>query len=638
MALISLEKICIAFGDKPLLDHVDLQLEPGQRLCLIGRNGEGKSTLLKVLAGTVLPDDGRIWRKPGLRLAALAQALPRSENRSAFEVVADGLAVGRAAVEEYEKISHELQHAPDGTGMQRLTELFHIIDAADAWHWRQRVEKTLTQVAVLPDLAVNKLSGGLQRRVLLAQALVCDPEVLLLDEPTNHLDIENIRWLEETLFSFRGALLFITHDRTFLRRLATEIAELDRGILRLYPGNFASYQTRKEQELGAEAQENALFDKRLAEEERWIRQGIKARRTRNEGRVRALEKMRDQRTQRRERQKTANIQVDGGALSGKLVAELENVSYQIGDKTIIKNFTAQIMRGDKIGLIGPNGVGKTTLLKLVLGELQPTAGRIHLGTKLEVAHFDQLRVQLDPEKTVVDSLDHGSDQITINGKSRHIMGYLQDFLFSPQRARSPVRSLSGGECNRLLLAKLFLKTANILVLDEPTNDLDVETLELLEELLLEFAGTVLIVSHDRQFLDNVVTSTWVFSGAGKVEEFVGGYSDWQRQIAERGTNPSGTAEVRFEALSKASTQQDQTPVQGLLSKRKKLSFKDQRELDLLPIRIEALEQEKKALEQQVNAPQFYRGKPDLIKQTLDKVAALDTELNTAYRRWQELDQ
>ena len=511
--------------------------------------------------------------------------------------------------------------------VQRLAELQHALEAGDGWRLEQKVETVITRLSLPADAPMSSLSGGLRRRVLLARALVSEPDLLLLDEPTNHLDIEAITWMEEFLLGFNGALLFITHDRTFLRRLATRIIELDRGHLTSWPGDYDNYLRRREERLNAEAKENARFDKKLAEEEAWIRQGIKARRTRNEGRVRALKGMREERAQRRALQGKARLAVDAGDISGKLVAEVEHVSYSWDARPVVKDFSTRILRGDRIGVIGPNGAGKTTLLRLLLGDLQPDSGSVRLGSKLEVAYFDQQRAQLDLEKTVLDNLDQGREMVTVNGRTRHAISYLKDFLFLPDRVKQPVKVLSGGERNRLLLARLFLQPANLLVLDEPTNDLDAETLDLLEDLLLEYDGTLLLVSHDRAFLDHVVTSTLVFEGDGQVGEYVGGYEDWLRQRPK----PQAQA-ARAEAKPTAPAKQNKPG-----ATRKKLSYKDQRELETLPARIEALESEQAELQALVSSPEFYQGDGETVKQTLARLEQVGEELEIAYGRWETLE-
>lgn len=524
MTLLRLEQLQLAYGTQVLLNRADLTVEKGERLALVGRNGTGKSTLLKLVAGDIQADDGSVWRAPGLKIGVLAQELPESSGMTIFDMVAQGLPEAGELLSEYDHLIND----PD-PDMDRMATLQTRLEAIDGWSFHQRIDTVLTRLGLPPAAEMSSLSGGWRRRVALARALVSEPDLLLLDEPTNHLDLDTIAWLEEQLLAFNGAVLLITHDRAFLSKLATNILELDRGQLGRYPGKYEEYQARKQHELEVEARENAEFDKKLAQEEAWIRQGVKARRTRNEGRVRALEAMRNERSQRRERQGTANLTVDRGERTGKRVVELKGVTQRFGDDVILSNVNLEVMRGDRIGFLGRNGAGKTTLLKILLGELEPTEGSAQLGTNLKVAYFDQLRAGLELEKTVYDNVAQGSDRVSVGGKDRHVMSYLQDFLFTPERVRQPVKALSGGESNRLLLAKLFTQPANVLVLDEPTNDLDMETLELLEELLLDFDGTLLLVSHDRTFMDNVVTSMLAFEGEGKVREYVGGYTDWIRQ-------------------------------------------------------------------------------------------------------------
>ena len=631
MTLLKFTDVSLAYGATPLLEGVSWQIAKGERVCIIGRNGTGKSSLLQLAKGTQSPDDGEIWRAPGLKIGELPQELPRADERSVFDVVAEGLAGVGDLLARYHHLSQNIQGDAD------LTELMHVqqdIEAKDGWRLQQLVDSTLSRLNLPADKTLAELSGGWRRRVLLAQALVAEPDLLLLDEPTNHLDIGAIAWLEEALLGFNGAVLFITHDRAFLQSLATRILELDRGHLIDWNGDYASFLVHKEQQLAAEESANALFDKRLAQEEVWIRQGIKARRTRNEGRVRALKAMRAERSERRERQGKASLQLDAAEKSGKQVIVAEHVSFaHPGGKAQVKDFSLVLQRGDRIGLLGANGTGKTTLLKLLLGELQPQSGSIEAGTKLEVAYFDQLRLQLDPEKTVIDNLSEGRDFITVDGQSRHVLSYLGDFLFSPQRARTPVKALSGGERARLLLAKLFSKPANLLVLDEPTNDLDVETLELLEEVLLGFQGTVLMVSHDRAFLDNVVTSTLVFEGEGRVREYVGGYQDWLRQ----GGSPRL---LGVEEKGKAQKMEEPAPAPvaaPVAAPRRKLSYKEQRELEALPGQIEALEEEQAALEQETAAPIFYQRPAEETRAALARLESLQHELDVLLERWAELD-
>ncbi len=627
MSLIRLERVSLAFGHWPLLDHVDLVIEPGERVCLVGRNGTGKSTLMHVLRGAVMPDDGSVWRKSGLRVAYLAQDLPLDEARSVFEVVTDGLEELGAVMVAYHQALKALETDHSEAAMTALSRAQQKLDAGDGWRLEQRVEEVISRLGLPPDASLAGLSGGLKRRVLLAQALVLEPDLLLLDEPTNHLDIDGIQWLEEFLRGWNGSLLFITHDRAFLQALATRIVELDRGRLTSWPGDYASYLARREERLAVEAEHDAKFDKKLAQEEAWIRQGIKARRTRNEGRVRNLQALREQRRQRRQRQGTARLEMSRADASGKLVVEVENATVGYGGVPVIRDFSCKILRGDRIGIIGPNGAGKSTLLRLLLGELQPQSGTVKLGTKLKIAYFDQQRAQLDPDASVIDNLDLGGDMVSINGREKHVMGYLQDFLFPPQRARSPVSSLSGGERNRLLLARLFTRPANLLVMDEPTNDLDVETLELLEELLAEYPGTLLLVSHDRAFVDNVVTSTLVFEGDGRVNEYVGGYNDWLRQRRPAAVKtPSAKAESKAPA---AATRKKPA---------KKLSYKEQRELEQLPARIEALEAEQSALQERLNEPGFYQQAQAEIGKVLARLEVLEAELATGYERWEALEE
>ncbi|MFM9271812.1 ATP-binding cassette domain-containing protein [Halomonas elongata] len=640
MTLLRLERLQLAYGPQVLLDGADLVLEKGERLALVGRNGTGKSTLLKLVAGEITPDGGDIWRAPGLKIGVLAQELPDASGATIFDVVAQGLPEAGELLSEY----HHLVQADD-PDMSRMAQLQSRLESIDGWSFHQRIDVVLTRLGLPEDAEMAGLSGGWRRRVALARALVAEPDLLLLDEPTNHLDLDTIAWLEEQLAAFNGAVLFITHDRAFLSRLATAILELDRGRLGRYPGDYAKYQEQKTHELEVEARENAEFDKKLAQEEAWIRQGIKARRTRNEGRVRALEQMRRERGERRERQGRANLAVESGERSGKRVVELKKVTQRFGDEKVIDDFSIEIQRGDRIGFIGRNGAGKTTLLKILLGELEPSEGSVRVGTKLQVAYFDQLRAGLEPEKTVYDNVAQGSDRVQVGGRDRHVMSYLQDFLFTPERARQPVKALSGGESNRLLLARLFTQPANVLVLDEPTNDLDVETLELLEELLLNFEGTLLLVSHDRAFMDNVVTSVLAFEGEGKVREYVGGYSDWVRQGGKLPPAPwEGAARQRAEPVAEAEPGGSRKAPEGASTagtspapKRAKLSYKLQRELDGLPAEIERLEGEVAEFERQVGDPAFYQQEPDTVTATLQALSDKQAELDAAMERWMELE-
>ncbi len=623
MPLLRFESVSIAYGLEALLDHASLQIEAGERVCLIGRNGAGKSTLLKIAEGSVAPDAGEVWRQPALRIAQLAQELLVSETASVFDVVAGGLPEIGALLAEYHHVSHEVGRAASRLG--RMEQLQHEIELHDGWRLHERVDNVLRAHRLSADALVAELSGGFRRRVALARALVGEPDLLLLDEPTNHLDVEVIEWLEDTLLDFRGGVLFVTHDRALLTRLATRILELDRGALSSWPGDYPSFLARKAAALEQEARHDALFDKKLAQEEAWIRRGIRARRTRNEGRVRELVAMREERRRRREVQGRAQFSVEEAEASGKLVIEAERVSFGWNGEAVVSDFSLRIRRGDRIGLIGPNGVGKTTLLKLLLGELAPDAGRVRLGPRLEVAYFDQLRMQLAPLKTVSENIAEGSDYFELGGERRHVIGYLGDFLFSAERARAPVATLSGGERNRLLLARLFAQPANLLVLDEPTNDLDIETLELLEERLLEFGGTILLVSHDRTFLDNVVTSTLAFEGDGRVFEYVGGYTDWlrQRRTPAPTTTPTGSLPAPVAARATAAATE--------------LSFKERRELEELPARIEALERLQRELGAEVSQPEFYERSAAERAPVEARLAALPAELEEAYARWASLE-
>ncbi|MFK5913437.1 MAG: ATP-binding cassette domain-containing protein [Woeseiaceae bacterium] len=628
MPLMKLESASLAYGHVPLLDKLDLQIDIGERVCLIGRNGAGKSTLMRVMQGKAELDDGALWKKPDLRVACLEQEVPQLDDLTVYDVVAGGLDHMGKVIADYHHVLHEMETNFTDKLNNKLARLQDEIDNNDGWNLEQRITTVITKLDLPEDAEMGSLSGGYKRRVMLARALVIDPEVLLLDEPTNHLDVAAIQWMEDFLLNFNGAVLFITHDRTFLKNLATRIVELDRGKITSWPGNYATYLINKEERAIIEEQQNALFDKKLAQEEVWIRQGIKARRTRNEGRVRALEQLRRERSGRLDKAGNVKLQVDKGESSGKIVAEAEGISKSFGDKILLKPLTTKIMRGDRIGVLGPNGVGKSTLLKILLGELEPDTGTVKLGTKLSVAYFDQQRATLDPEKTVADNLNFGSDTITINGKSRHVMSYLQDFLFPPERVRSPVKSLSGGERNRLLLARLFIQPANLLVLDEPTNDLDVETLELLEELLCNYEGTLIIVSHDRTFLDNVVSSTLAFDGDGIVNEYVGGYDDWLRQSKER-------KNLGQKVTKKKTEKKTDKPKE---SKKKKLSYKDQFELDTLPQKIESLEIEQSAIQEKIAEPDFYQEDKKIVDKELDRLKEVESELETTYARWEELSE
>ena len=625
MSLIRFEDVSLDFGDQTILREANLSIESGERVCLIGRNGAGKSTTFKLITGEIDCDQGDIVQKSGLVVSQLEQSLPQAANLPVREVVKSGLIGIQALLDEYDARSRQ---DLDKVGLRELEELHARIDAHGGWHIEQRVETTISELELPVDKKMSELSGGWRRRVALARALVQKPDLLLLDEPTNHLDIVTITWLENVVRSYDGAVLFITHDRAFLQKLATRIIEIDRGKLKSWPGDFRNYLRRKDEELHAEARENTEFDKKLEQEEIWIRQGIKARRTRNEGRVRALMKMREERASRVKREGDARIYIEEAEQSGRKVIRAKNVSYGFGDEPLINNFSIKIMRGDRIGILGNNGVGKTTLLRLLLGQLNPQSGTIKHGTNIEIGYFDQLRESLDEEKSVADNVGDGRTYIRLNGKDRHVIGYLKGFLFSPKRAMTPVKALSGGERNRIILAKLFTRPANLLVLDEPTNDLDMETLEVLEAKLVEYSGTLIVVSHDRQFLDNVVTSTIVFEKDGKLQEYVGGYSDWLRQGRELAEvdRPADTAEKPAAPASDAATEAV-----------RKLSYHEQRELDQLPTTIESLEARLAALQDQISVEGFYAQGHEVTKPILNTLADTEKELDRALERWTELE-
>jgi len=626
MSLIALQEVSVGFGGPPLLDRVNLQIETDERVCLVGRNGEGKSTLLKVLAGDLPPDSGKIIRRPGLKSALLQQEVPRTLSGTVYDVVAGGMGELLDLLQRHHAISALLSSSKDPVLLAEFEAVQHDLETAGGWHLPQRVEAVLSRLQLNGEREFADLSGGLKRRVLLARALVCEPELLLLDEPTNHLDIDAIAWLEEFLQTIDRTLVFVTHDRLLAKKLAGRILDLDRGSLTSWFGNYTDYLKRKDEFLTVEADQQRKFDKKLSREEAWIRQGIKARRTRNQGRVRALESLRNERRLRRELMSKARMQLQEAELSGRLVVQAEKVSFRYGVTDLIHDFSTVILRGDKVGIIGPNGCGKTTLLKLLLGLLGPRHGTIRLGTNLRAAYFDQLRSQLDEEKSVAENVGDGQDSVIIDGRSRHIIGYLKDFLFTPDRARSPVSILSGGERNRLLLAKLFSRPANILVLDEPTNDLDVETLELLEELLLDFKGTVLLVSHDRAFLNNVATSTLVFEGNGLVSEYAGGYDDWLKQRRpETRVDPAKPAASR---KGKRRPERDRP---------RKLSFKEKHELAQLPQRIEDMEAKQQQLYATLSAPAFYQESGAKVAEIKARLSTLETELDGAFQRWEELE-
>jgi ATP-binding cassette subfamily F protein uup len=632
--LVALDHVSHAYGHLPLLDDIALQVEPGERVAIIGRNGTGKSTLLQILSGDLRPDTGTVWRQPGTRVARLVQDVPLSATAPVFDVVAEGLGDLADLVRDYHHAAVSVTHDPSPEGLARLGELQHALEERDGWSIEQRVELVLSRLDLPSDTVVDTLSGGWKRRVLLARALVGQPDLLLLDEPTNHLDVEAIEWLEGFLGDYAGAVVFVTHDRAFLEHLATRIVELDRGRLTSWPGDYPTFLRKKEEWLASEAVHQAKFDKKMAQEEAWLRQGVKARRTRDEGRVKALMAMRAERAARRAQMGSVRLQVAEAEQTGKVVFEVEGLRKAYGDTVVVRDFSTRIMRGDRIGLIGPNGAGKTTLLRLLLGELAPEAGEVRRGSNVQVAYYDQQREQLDPERTVVDTVGDGSDTVTVNGQPRHVHGYLQDFLFSPERARSPVKALSGGERNRLLLARLFTRPANVLVLDEPTNDLDLETLELLEATLVDWPGTLLLVSHDRRFLDNVITSTLVFEGDGHIAEYVGGYEDWRRQTAGSDRQPATGSREPGERGRQSAVQRSGSAAP---STRRKPSFKDQREYEALPAKIEALEAEQARLTAEVSGADFYKRPSAEIHEALARLVALPKELETAYARWDELD-
>ena len=636
MALLNLSNAYLGFGDHPLLDHTELHIEPNERVCLVGRNGAGKSTLMKVLAGEIQLDDGKLTLEKDIVVTRLEQDPPRHVQESVFDYVAEGIAHLSDLLKQYHHISQQMQ---TDYSDELLTKLSHIqaqLEHNNGWQFENRIQDTLKLLELDPDKKLCELSGGWVRRAALARALVADPDILLLDEPTNHLDVEAITWLEDLLLNFKGSIIFISHDRSFIRKMATRIVDLDRGKLVSYPSNYDLYLETKAEDLRVEELQNALFDKKLAQEEVWIRQGIKARRTRNEGRVRALKKLREERRNRREVQGSAKIQIDQSTRSGKIVFDIENASYKVAGKTLLKNFSATIQRGDKIALVGANGCGKTTFIKLLLGELQPTSGTIHCGTKLEVAYFDQYRAELDLEKTVMDNVADGKQDIEVNGVKRHVLGYLQDFLFPPKRAMTPVIAVSGGEGNRLLLAKLLLKPNNLLILDEPTNDLDVETLELLEELLTDYQGTLIIVSHDRQFIDNTVEECFFFEGDGVVNKYIGGYFDAKQQqiqyhatLAAHSQNVKKNEPLAIEPVKAEKPKAEQKKV--------KLSYKEQRELEALPAQMEALEAEMEALQSEVNSADFFSKEASYTQAQLQKLAEAEMALEQAFERWEQLE-
>lgn len=632
MSLISIHGAYLSFSDAPLLDNTELHIEENERVCLVGRNGAGKSTLMKIINGEQPLDDGRIIYETDLVVARLQQDPPRNITGSVYDFVAEGVEEQAEHLKAYHAISHVVMEDPSDKNLNEMARLQSILDHQNLWQLESRIHDVLEQIGLQPDTELSSLSGGWLRKAALGRALVSNPRVLMLDEPTNHLDIETIDWLETFLKNFSGSIVFISHDRSFIRNMATRIVDLDRGKLVSWPGNYDLYLEGKEEALRVEEMQNAEFDRKLAQEEVWIRQGIKARRTRNEGRVRALKALRREHSERREVMGKANMQVGEASRSGKIVFELENVDYAVGGKTLVKDFSTQVQRGDKIALIGPNGCGKTTLLRLMLQQLKADHGRVHSGTKLEVAYFDQHRAELDPDRTVMDNLAEGKQEVLVNGKPRHVLGYLQDFLFHPKRAMTPVRALSGGERNRLLLARLFLRPSNLMILDEPTNDLDVETLELLEELIDGYQGTVLLVSHDRQFVDNTVTECWIFEGNGEIGTFVGGYHDAQQQRA-------AYRQHRFASPAKATANTAKPAAEKSEAKRSvnKLSYNLARELEQLPQKLEQLEARIGELQAKMSHPDFFSQAHDQTQPVLDNLAQAEQELETAFARWEELE-
>ncbi len=629
MSLIGMHGAWLSYSDAPLLDNAELHIEDNERVCLVGRNGAGKSTLMKILNREVGLDDGRLIFEQDLVVSRLQQDPPRNVTGSVYDFVAEGIEEQAEYLKRYHDVSHLVMEDPSDKNLAELARVQEMLDHHGLWQLENRINEVLMQLGLNADMELAALSGGWLRKAALGRALVSGPRVLLLDEPTNHLDIETIDWLEGFLKSFQGCIIFISHDRSFIRNMATRIVDLDRGKLVSYPGDYDTYLLEKEEALRVEELQNAEFDKKLAQEEVWIRQGIKARRTRNEGRVRALKSLRRERSERREVMGSAKMQVEEASRSGKIVFELEDVNYGIEGKTLVRNFSAQVQRGDKISLVGPNGCGKTTLLKLMLGQLNADSGRVHVGTKLEIAYFDQHRAELDPERTVMDNLAEGKQEVMVNGKPRHVLGYLQDFLFHPKRAMTPVRALSGGERNRLLLARLFLKPSNLLILDEPTNDLDVETLELLEELIDSYQGTVLLVSHDREFVDNTVTECWIFEGEGRIGQYVGGYHDARGQQASSALARAPVVKKEPDvAVAKAETVKRASG---------KLSYNMQRELEQMPQRMEELEAALETLQSQVSDASFFNQPHDVTQSVLEKLASAEQELEAAFERWEYLE-
>ena len=636
MSLINLTNAYLSFSDAPLLDHIDMAIEVNERVCLVGRNGAGKSTLLKVLNKEVPLDEGQIVYENNVVVSRLQQDPPRDVQGNVFDFVAEGLQEQAQLLKDYHELSHRVEQEPSESNLAKLAKMQEQLDHQNGWQLENRIRNVISSLSLDSEAQLSSLSGGWLRKAALAKALVCQPTVLLLDEPTNHLDIETIKWLEEFLKSFNGSIVFISHDRSFIRQMATRIIDLDRGKIASWSGNYDNYLLGKEEALRVEELQNAEFDKKLAQEEVWIRQGIKARRTRNEGRVRALKAMRQEYSERRQVMGSAKMQIEEALRSGKIVFELENVTYQVDDKLLVNDFSVQVLRGDKIALIGPNGIGKTTLLKLMLGNLTPTSGSVHCGTKLEVAYFDQYRLELDPEKTVMDNLAEGKQEVMVNGRSRHVLGYLQDFLFPPKRARTPVRALSGGERNRLLLAKLFLKPSNLLVLDEPTNDLDIETLELLEELVNDYQGTVLLVSHDRQFVDNVVTQCWFFEEKGHIGIYAGGYADALQQQQQAQPVKVSMVNSSQQPKKESNTTNNQNK-ESAVKKKVKLSYNEQRELAQLPSKIEQLEIAIADLQTQIGQSDFFNQPHDITGPILQSLSDKEAELEAVFERWEQLE-
>ncbi len=633
MDLIRISKAQLAFGTHALLNNAEAVIESGERVCIVGRNGAGKSTLLKVLDGQVILDDGEINQLGGLKISRLEQDPPKGASGTVFDYVAQGMPDIANLLIDYHHVSNELQTECTDQLLNKLERLSNKLEAADGWRFDSRIQLVLTKLELTPDAKLESLSGGWLRKVALARALVSEPDLLLLDEPTNHLDMTSVMWLEQFLKDFKGGIVFISHDRAFIRAIATRILDLDRGKLISYPGDYATYLEQKAHDLKVEESQNALFDKRLAEEEAWIRQGVKARRTRNEGRVRELKQLRNERKQRVDQVGKTDFNIETADRSGKLVFEAKHLSHAFKEKTIVSDFSTLVMRGDRIGLVGPNGVGKTTLLKLMFGDLAPDSGETKQGVNLEFAYFDQYREKLDEEATVQDNVAEGKQEVMMGGRSRHVLGYLQDFLFPPARARTPVKALSGGEKNRLLLAKLFLKPSNILVLDEPTNDLDIETLELLEDIINQYQGTVIIVSHDREFIDNTCSSVWAFEGNGKVTDIVGGYSDYEAYVSYLAEQEKQTVKPSVKKVEK-----QPTPVAKPAAKTNKLSYKLKLELEQLPNKMEQLEADVEAQQNVVGDPDFFKQDSDITTKALNHLAQLESDLEAAFERWEELEE